>query len=199
MPDAATRRIHLAIGFPRCYFQCGRPAGLDIIPMTLETPRLHLRRLTPEDAGPLFACFGDAGTMQFWVNGFDATADATRIRVEAMLQHWTDHGFGDWAVQEKASGEVIGICGLHYIERMTDVNLGYAFRKASHGKGYATEASRAALSYGFDRLMLKRIVAVIDPRNAPSIRVAEKCGLQLWQETKWMGHPRLIYSAERTH
>jgi len=164
--------------------------------VVLKTDRLHLRPPTYADAVPLRSCFGDQQLMQFWLNGYDATFAATQARAEGMITHWQKHGFGDWVVVEESTQQVIGICGLHFIEKMTEVNLGYVLQRSSHTRGYAIEASRAALEYGLNTMGLGRIVAVIDPANTASRRVAERLEMTQWKETTWMGQTRVIYSRQ---
>jgi len=118
------------------------------------------------------------------------------MRAEWMITHWQKHGVSHWVVVEESTQQVIGICGLHFIEKMTEVNLGYVLQRSSHKRGYAIEASRAALEYGLNTMGLGRIVAVIDPANTASRRVAERLEMTQWKETTWMGQTRVIYSRQ---
>ncbi len=83
-----------------------------------------------------------------------------------------------WAVVVKDSGHVIGYCGLIFLEGTTEVELAYGLAKSSWGKGFATEAARASLRFGFEELKLNRVVAVVNPQNIPSQRVLEKLGMK---------------------
>src|SRR5205085_11633558 len=94
--------------------------------------------------------------------------------------------------------EVVGFCGFHYLQDMDDISLGYVLRRSAQRKGYAIEASRTVLLYGFSALKIQRIVAVIDPRNSRSRKVVEKCGMTSWKETTWTGHDCQIYAATST-
>jgi len=86
---------------------------------------------------------------------------------------------GLWPVTEKATGEVIGDCGLTRkdIDGDEEVELVYVFARGAWGRGYATEAAAAIRDYAFDRLGLDRLVALIDPANTASEKVAVKIGM----------------------
>src|SRR4051812_40748374 len=85
--------------------------------------------------------------------------------------------FGLWAVVEKSTRDVIGYCGLSRFEDVggqPETEVGYRLIRSAWGHGYATEAATAVRDYAFDTLSLTRLIAIIDPRNVASIRVAEK-------------------------
>jgi ribosomal-protein-alanine N-acetyltransferase len=101
------------------------------------------------------------------------------------------------AVVERASGRVIGACGLQLLEDGPEVELGYRLGRASRGHGYATEAARVWLEYGFETLGLDRIVAVAWPENTASWRVMEKCGMRLVGPGHHYGHETVLYELTR--
>jgi GNAT acetyltransferase-like protein len=102
-----------------------------------------------------------------------------------------------WAVVSKATGQVIGNCGLKYLEAGRDVEVGYHFASSAWGKGYATEAARACVRYGFERLGLHRIVAVVLPTNMGSRRVLEKSGLTYQGMGHYYGKDLMCYAIDR--
>jgi ribosomal-protein-alanine N-acetyltransferase len=161
--------------------------------MSLETSRLLLRRLKPEDAEPLFDVVGDPKVMEFWAPGPDKTIRQTIERIRAINKHWDVHGFGDWALIEKTQNRLIGFCGLHFIADMKEVNVGYAIKRSKWQLGYGTEIVKLILDFGFNVLGLHEVVAVIDPRNQASIRLIQKCDLRYWKEGSYMGRARVIY------
>jgi RimJ/RimL family protein N-acetyltransferase len=81
-----------------------------------------------------------------------------------------------WGVWERASGELVGDCSLHFDTGFDEWELSYGLRRDRWGRGYATEAARACVRYGFETMSIERIVADVEPRNAASARVLEKCG-----------------------
>jgi RimJ/RimL family protein N-acetyltransferase len=84
------------------------------------------------------------------------------------------NGFGLYRVQTRQGGQTVGMCGLVNRPTLDDVDLGYALLPEFCGHGYAVEAGAAVLADARQRLGLERIVAIVDPRNAGSIRVLEK-------------------------
>lgn len=165
---------------------------------SLETDRLLLRRLTPDDAAALLRTTGDPAVMRYWFPGPDRDVRQTLERIAQIDDHWRDYGFGDWAVVSKPEGRVIGFSGLHHITDMAEVNIGYALEQAQWRRGLGREVCRLVLAHGFDRLGLSQIVAVIDPRNEASIALVENCGFALWKQLRWMGHKRVVYRLTAT-
>ena len=145
----------------------------------------------------MYRIFGDAEVMRFgdgiqtkeWVQGWIRTC------LERYYQTW---GFGPYALVEQNSRNVIGYCGLFYfpdINAQPEIEIGYRLARSVWGQGYATEAARSVRDFAFTTLGIKRLIAMIDPANIPSIRVAEKIGMQYEKEIMFEGytHPDLIY------
>jgi [ribosomal protein S5]-alanine N-acetyltransferase len=170
-----------------------RPAA-----QALDTERLHLRRLTPDDAVELYRCTGDGAVMRYWHPGPDADVADTARRIAQIGEHWERHGFGDYAVVARDSGALVGLAGLHRIAGVVEVNVGYALLPSCWRLGLGAELCRALLVHGFTTLGLPEIVAVIDPRNAASVSLAERCGLSFRRELTWQGQPRVLHAIART-
>jgi len=144
----------------------------------LRTERLELRRFTAADLEPLLDVFGDPAVMRFvGEERRPLRADGVRALVAAADAHWDEHGFGLLAVVERATGRVVGEAGLQLLEAGPDIELGYTLARAAWSRGYATEAARAVLRWGFAGLRLHRVVAVADPANAASLQVLDKLGM----------------------
>ena len=166
-----------------------------------ETPRLLLRHFDVADADALQHVFGDPAVMHF------GPGVQTPQWVDEWLRTWIDRryaawGFGMLAVVEKSSDAVIGYCGLTQFNNRCapdDVELGYRLARAQWGRGYATEAATAARDHAFAALALPRIIAMIDPRNTASLRVAEKLGMRYEHDILLEGytHPDGVYAIER--
>ena len=153
--------------------------------LRLTTARLTIRPFVPEDLAALHAIYGDADAMR-WVDGDYSTIDRTR---EALAMHIGMHaieGFAFWAVTR--GGELVGEVGFGRLG--DEVEMGWTFRRDAWGRGYATEAGRAALALA----PAERIVAVIRRENAGSIRVAEKLGFVLEGPREVRGREQLVYS-----
>ena len=148
-------------------------------PFPLETERLLLRPFEPSDADAMFATWGDPEAMRWIPSGAHPDVETSRGRIGRFIEHQAAHGFSLWPVVEKATGTVLGDCGLILVEWTgPDVELAYRFGRAAWGKGYATEAAGAALRYGFDVAGLDEIIAVTHPDHVASRRVMEKNGMR---------------------
>jgi ribosomal-protein-alanine N-acetyltransferase len=162
-----------------------------------ETERLILRHFTTADGDAMDHIFGDSLVMHYGPGV--QTRAWVRQWLRARVDIYKTHGFGLWAVFEKSTGQVIGYCGL---SRFPDVGgfpeteIGYRLARPHWRRGFATEAARAALDHAFGTLSLPRLIALIDPANVASIRVAEKIGLRYEKDAMLPGytHPDHVYS-----
>jgi ribosomal-protein-alanine N-acetyltransferase len=155
-------------------------SGEDCDPgVVTRTARLLLRRFTPADAGAMYRIYGDAEVMRFMGPPPASVADeAANLRAH-VAKYYERQGFGLWGVVREDTGELIGRCGLLRSEiggRM-ETEVSYLLARGHWGHGYAAEAAGAVLAYGFHVLAMPRIVAVIDPGNHASRRVAERIGM----------------------
>lgn len=166
----------------------------DKIP-TIKTSRLILRPMRPQDATRLSKIFRDPVTARYWV-GPDRNLRDSMDRIQRMRAHWRENGFGDWALVEKDSGRMIGYCGLHYVDGLSGVQLGYLLDRSRWGQGFATEAAEAVLRFGFERRRLHRIFAVMATRNAAAVKVAENCRMSYSKNITREG-PRAVYALDR--
>jgi ribosomal-protein-alanine N-acetyltransferase len=145
----------------------------------LETQRLALRHLTADDAEFLIKLLNDPAFIQnIGDRGVRTIADAHAYIQNGPAASYTKNGFGLDLVILKNTGESIGICGLIKREVLEDVDIGYAFLPSYRSKGYAVEAALAVKKYAKEAIGLKRLVAIVDPANAGSIRVLEKIGFK---------------------
>ncbi len=136
------------------------------MPLPLETDRLIIRSFTLDDADAMFKVLGDAETMRYFLIWLNKSVEQSRGFIGWVTGMERDFGYSFWAVVEKATGEVIGDCGLAPLEgEGPEVELGCDLRRDKWNLGLATEAGRACLAYGFNELKLKRIVAVTNPQN----------------------------------
>lgn len=148
-------------------------------PTEIQTERLLLRRWSVSDRIPLAALNSDPRVMKHFpgvISREDSDALADRIDV-----HYHQHGFGPWAVEIPNVAPFIGWVGL-FIPRFQAhftpcVEIGWRLAAEYWNRGYATEAARASLKFGFDALGLEEIVSFTVPANRSSIRVMEKIGM----------------------
>jgi RimJ/RimL family protein N-acetyltransferase len=145
----------------------------------VETQRLQLRRWRAEDAEPFATLNADTEVMRHIGAGgilCRAESDGLLARFE---REWEDQGFSLWAIED-ADG-FCGFCGLtvpaFLPEVLPAVEVGWRLRADRWGRGYATEAARAAIAWGFAQLDLGEVLAIVHPDNARSLRVAAKLGM----------------------
>lgn len=142
----------------------------------LETERLILRTWTYADAERLFEICSDAETMLH----IGDRKPYESIEVAQEFLNWAvpyqlKTGFCRWAVIEKESGKIIGSCGFAFRD-MNEVELGYLFDRKFWGKGFATEAARACLHYGFHEIGFEKIIALTDLDHKKSQNILRKIG-----------------------
>ena len=169
----------------------------------LSTPRLVLRAHTLADFAAYAAERADPVVMRYMGKGDLLTEEESWTRFVGIPGHWDLLGYGNWAVEEKATARRVGIIGFTDKKRPPEhpasgaPEMGWSLAAAAHGKGYATEAVQAALAWGRDFFRPgARIVCVISTDNAASIRVAQKCGFQQFATASRYGLGRLVF--ERT-
>jgi RimJ/RimL family protein N-acetyltransferase len=162
--------------------------------LRLETPRLILRKMRPDDVAPLEAVLSDALAMRFYPAPFD------RAKVESWVANSIardeERGFALWTSVLRETGEVIGDCGfmLQDIDGEKELEIGYHTRRDHWGRGLATEAARACRDHGFTRLCRERIISLIRPENTPSQRVALKNGMRIWKDVDFRGMPHHVFA-----
>jgi ribosomal-protein-alanine N-acetyltransferase len=163
----------------------------------LETSRLILRELCPDDADALALTLSDAETMRFYPAPFNRSAVENWIFNN--VARYRDHGHGLWAMILKSTGELVGDCGLtiQHVDGQAEIEIGYHVRRDRWGLGLATEAARACRDFGFARLPVERLISIIRPENLASRRVAEKNGMTVWKEVMRQNLPHLVYAIRR--
>jgi RimJ/RimL family protein N-acetyltransferase len=148
---------------------------------SVETERLLLRPLKADDLPHLAPIWADPEVMRYIGAGETCDDERSRELLGHLIEHWDDHGFGLWAVVPKAEQAPVGWAGLavptFLPAVLPAVEAGWLLAGSHWGRGYATEAALASLAFGFDELGLERIISIIYPANAASIRVAEKLGM----------------------
>lgn len=162
----------------------------------LETERLVMRMWRESDFDEYAELCADPEVMRF-LGGkvFDRT-EAWR-QMASMIGHWYLRGYGIWAVEEKESGRLAGRIGCINPEGWPGFEVGWTLRREFWGKGYATEAARRALEYGFHELDRPHIISLIHPENRASIRVAERLGETLEGNARVFDTDVLVYGIDR--
>lgn len=161
-----------------------------------ETLRLEHRAFTVEDADAFFSLNGNPEVMRHTGEALLSSLDAAR-RAIAAYPDFDTVGYGRWACVLKETRAVIGFCGLKYLPELEEVDVGFRFLPEHWGQGLATEACIASLDFGFTTLGLDRVIALVLPANAASIRVLEKAGMKRDGTTLYDGTSALRYARVR--
>jgi ribosomal-protein-alanine N-acetyltransferase len=153
----------------------------------LETERLRLRKMTPDDADALIAIFNDEEVNRYLSGGPPCTNRVEAISVLDWMQSWFEARGGlRWGITLKGDDIVIGTCGFHHLSQENHrCDLGYDLLPAYWGRGYVTEATHAMVRWCFENLDLHRIQADCTDGNIGSERVLEKVGFTYegtWRE-----------------
>jgi ribosomal-protein-alanine N-acetyltransferase len=170
----------------------------------LETDRLLLRHLVPDDLDELYDLYRDPEIRKYFPEGV-LTREETREELEWFLNGHPQHPeLGLWATIHKETGRFIGRCGLlpWEIDGKLEVEVAYLLDRNFWHQGLATEAAAGILAYAFDNLNLSRIICLVDPDHIASQRVAEKIGMTLEKKVDGIAgdnFPTLIYSILRAN
>src|SRR5262245_42771405 len=165
--------------------------------VTLETDRLTLRMLRESDLDAYAEMCADPEVMRYVGDGQPLARPMAWRNLAMMVGHWSLRGYGLWAVEERASGALVGRIGCWNPEGWPGFEVGWMLRRPFWGRGYATEGACAALQFAFSQLEQPHVISLIHPDNAASIRVAQRLGEHLLDTTEVMGKPALVYQITR--
>lgn len=166
-----------------------------------ETQRLILREFTPDDAEEIYRIYSDAETMRFQHVPENYSLEIERYFLGKHIEkYYRTFGFGLWAVMLKDNNRLIGRCGLlrQPIEDGEETEVSYLIEREFWKRGYASEAASAVLKLGFEKYNFQRLVAVIDPLNTASVRVAEKIGMRFERKIEFKSYGKVdLYAVEK--
>ena len=135
----------------------------------------------------------DAEVMRFIGAGGPVDASVAWRQMALFLGEWTLHGYGMWAVEERASGRLIGRVGYLNPPGWPECELGWLLARDAWGRGFAREAATAALAHGRASLGIGKLISLIRPDNLRSIALAERLGAVLDRRIEFMGGAALQY------
>lgn len=158
----------------------------------LETPRLVLREMTPDDAEAAFLLNSDPEVLRYTGDEPFESIQEARDFLEKYPSYKT-YGFGRWAVILKDTGDYVGWCGLKYTPELDEYDIGYRLMKKHWGSGFASEAAEACVKLGFQQFNMQTIVGRVMPENTASVRVLEKIGLTYKENRFTDGTEEIIY------
>ena len=153
-----------------------------------ETERLRVREYIEADAPFVHQLVNEPS----WIDnigdrGVRTIDDARAYITDRLRASYATDGFGFWCVERLEDGAPMGLCGLVKRPQLDAPDIGYAFLPAFWGYGYAREAAEGTVSIARDTYAVDRLVAIVTPTNAPSIRLLERLGMQLESTTRMPG------------
>ena len=155
--------------------------------MKVETNRLILRRWNSADLVPYSEICADPDVMEWIGDGSVRTKAECDQAIASFERFWEDHGFGLFAVEHRNTGNLIGFTGLaipNFLpEVLPAVEIGWRFGKNAWGNGYATEAAKASLIFGFKTAKIDRILSIHQIGNEASGRIMQKLGMRFERQT----------------
>jgi RimJ/RimL family protein N-acetyltransferase len=166
----------------------------------LQTARLTLRPLVPADAADYAAMRFHPEVARWLSPASGDPVEAARGSIGRFAEQWDERGYSPWAIF--VEGRLIGHCGLNHVPEFEATEVLWALHPDGWGKGYATEAARAAVSFGFDAIGLSTIFAITKPDNSNSQAVVKRLGLGYRRnvtyrgfEARWFDITREAWSA----
>ena len=151
----------------------------------LETERLRIRSFAADlsDVDALHAIQSDPDHMRYYPHPF--AREETVAWIGRALAHEAQHGFGLWAIEDRATGAFLGNCGpvFQVVDGSPELEIGWSVTPSRARQGIATEAATAVRDHCFETLGHPYVIALVRPENVPSSRVAEKIGMTVWKET----------------
>lgn len=160
----------------------------------ITTERLRLRPATMEDVDFWVDLHADPEVNRF-VGAY--TPERAEDRLRRISDSWAARGYGLCVVELLDGGEAIGRSGLNWWDEFGETEIGWTFRREHWGRGYATEAAQAVLDWGFGRLELDQITAMIHADNQASAAVAERLGFTPRREDVVLGKPCTVWALDR--
>jgi len=166
-------------------------------PILFETQRLAFRQMDLSDVDNLQTIFSDPAAMRYYPS--TKSVAETEGLVAWNQASYAGNDFGLWIALLKETGEFAGQCGLvtQTIDDRQEVEVGYLFRRALWNRGLATEAALACTKRGFNLYGQTRLIALIDPENLASRRVAKKIGMSLEREIEKWNKRLCVYAMKK--
>ena len=168
---------------------------------TLQTPGLILRPLQAHDAAMLHRIYQAEGVLRYFPNPAAPPLEKVERFIANQQAHWEKLGYGNWGVvplgASDHANQIAGWAGLQYLPELDETEVGFLLDRSQWGKGFATEAARASLKFGFEHVDLDHIIALVHPENRTSQRVIEKCGMAYVDSLALWGIELMRYRANK--
>lgn len=171
---------------------------IPINPTILQMDGFVMRPIQFEDLDALAAIWADPDVTRFLPSrGASIPKENAEKALRSFVEQWPEKGYGIWAIVENASLKMVGYCGLRYLDELDEVEVLYGLAKVYWGRGIATQAAKASISYGFDVAQLEKVIAMALPDNHASRRVIEKAGLRYEKQLHIFNLDVLYYAIAR--
>jgi ribosomal-protein-alanine N-acetyltransferase len=157
----------------------------DIRTEDFSTERILMSKFMKEDINEFFEIVKKHEVGEWLGLGKGMSFEETEGYISRILKHWTLHNFGVWALKNKSNKEIMGHCGLRYIDDTEDIEIIYLLDPKYWGKGIATEAGNEAVQYAFNILKIDKLLARIRPNNSRSKNVINKIGFKFIGDRKY--------------
>ena len=144
---------------------------------SLQIPHLSLVPIQPEDAAALHRVYQSEGVLRYFPVSAPPPLEKIQRFVTSQQAHWEKYGYGNWGIRPAGEKDLVGWAGLQFLPELDETEVGFLLDKPFWGKGYATEAARASIQFGFEQFDFPHIIALVHPENLASRRVIAKCGL----------------------
>jgi ribosomal-protein-alanine N-acetyltransferase len=168
-----------------------------IDPTVLQIDGFTMRPLQSLDLKALAFIWADPEVTRFLPSrGISISRENTERALQSFIHHWQQRRYGVWAIVENGSFQMVGYCGLRYLDELNEVEVLYGLARAYWRRGITTQAAKAAVAYGFNVAHLDKLIALALSENLASRRVMEKAGLQYEKPIHIFGLDALYYSAK---
>ncbi|MBT8326222.1 MAG: GNAT family N-acetyltransferase [Bacteroidia bacterium] len=144
----------------------------------IETKRLLIKQITLDYKEEMYKLHSNPLVQKYTGEPLVESMEEMEEGIKSRIIDHNKYGFARWATILKSEMQFVGWAGLAYLPEFDEIDLGYRFFPEYWGLGIATEASHAILEYGFNKLKLKKIIAIALKENKASIRVMEKVGME---------------------
>jgi ribosomal-protein-alanine N-acetyltransferase len=151
----------------------------------ISTERIFMRKFKKEDMDEFYEIVKKHEVGEWLGLGKGMSFEESEDYINRIIKHWTLHNFGVWAVTHKSNKEILGHCGLRYINNTEDIEIIYLLDPVFWRKGIATEAGNAAVQYAFNILKIDKLLARIRPNNNRSKNVINKIGFKFIGDRKY--------------
>lgn len=143
----------------------------------IETERLSLRLFAEKDLEDAYKLFTDPEVQKYLSPKNRRTREQLKVSLKRFANHWSERGFGILCVTKKENDEMLGYCGFQFFDETKNVEILFCIRLEDWNKGFATEAAKGCIKYGFENLNFDKIYAATDPQNLASQSVLKKLGM----------------------